>query len=151
MVHKLEPQVEVRRLVGEVGPSCTASLKLGHRVGWSEGSQRMASGLLPSLHHEHGGVHEQGWGPRAFWLRGTTTCSSSCGWATATWARARSRSACRKMQPKPLKPTATGSTTRQLPTCRAASGSSWSSPICWAEAGSARCSGLTPGARRGSS
>ncbi|XP_042095801.1 ras-related protein Rab-40C isoform X1 [Ovis aries] len=53
-------------------------------------------------------ARERPWGRRAARSRATTTCSSSCWWATATWARARSWRACRTARPSPRTPTATG-------------------------------------------
>lgn len=52
-------------------------------------------------------ARERRWGRRAAQSRATTTCSSSCWWATATWARARSWRACRTAQPSLRTPTAT--------------------------------------------
>lgn len=67
-------------------------------------------GRRPRPRRGHAGAacaHVRGWGPRAARSRATTTCSSSCWWATATWARARSWRACRTARPSPRTPTAT--------------------------------------------
>lgn len=60
-------------------------------------------------------ARERGWGRRAVRSKATTTSSSSCWWATAMWARARSWKACRTARPNPRTPTATVRRPRRWP------------------------------------
>lgn len=60
-------------------------------------------------------ARERGWGRRAVRSKATTTSSSSCWWATAMWARARSWRACRTARPSPRTPTATVRRPRRWP------------------------------------
>lgn len=53
-MHKLEPQVEVRRLVRRSGTVLHSVLKRSRCIGWSECCRQIASGLLPGLHQEPG-------------------------------------------------------------------------------------------------
>lgn len=68
------------------------------------------------------------------WSRATITCSSSCWWVTARGEPGQYPGAHAEGTARTPKPTATGWTTRQLPSCREASGSSWSSQTCLANA-----------------
>lgn len=107
----------------------SAPWAVGEAVGWSgprrpclafphsptPDPRRSVEGLLPAVLPRPAPwacgrglrARERGWGRRAVRSKATTTSSSSCWWATAMWARARSWKAYRTARPNPRTPTAT--------------------------------------------